>query len=289
MVISMFLWGLSWPAGKMLTRYCSAANFTVYRYTVVVFVLLLLLSLMRVSLRIKKKGIPLIIVSGVLLACYSYVFFKGLKNGSPGAGGVLVTTMNPLIAYAINIVLKKKLPSGNEALGLIMGIIAGCVLLRIWDTSLSLFDGGNLYFLLAAFTWSVMSKFTAQGAKHGASMGFSLWQYLVTFLCVLPFTNFTEMGAAIHISDSLFWLNLFFSSAIATSIATTIYFYTTTQLGAERASSFIFLVPFAAALSSWLFLGEKIMIHTAIGGLLGIAAVYMINKKKKQPAIQEIQ
>jgi drug/metabolite transporter (DMT)-like permease len=41
-------------------------------------------------------------------------------------------------------------------------------------------------------------------------------------------------------------------------------------------------VPLCAAISSWLLLGEQIKLHTAIGGLLGIAAVYMINKKSRK-------
>jgi drug/metabolite transporter (DMT)-like permease len=280
MVLSMFLWGLSWPSGKVLTNYCSAINFTVYRYFFVVATMLLLLPILGTRFRIHKKGIPAIIASGVLLAVYSYLFFMGIKKGSPGAGGVLVTTLNPIMAYAIGFGLKRSLPSRKEGLGLLLGLLAGLVLLKVWDNKV-LLGGGNLYFLLAAFTWAAMSKFTAQGAMHGSSMSFSLWQYLVTLLCLLPLTNFTEMQAAIHIPDPLFWLNLLFGSVIVTAMATTVYFYTTTRLGAERASSFIFLVPFAAAISSWAFLGEKILPHTIVGGLLGIAAVYIINRKKR--------
>lgn len=279
-VISMFLWGLSWPSGKVLTRYCSVINFSVYRYIIVVATMVLLLSLVGNSFRVKKAGVPAILTSGVLLAVYSFFFFKGLKSGSPGAGGVLVTTLNPIMAYAINIILQRKLPSRNEAIGLSLGVIAGCILLRLWDNTSALLDSGNLFFLLASLIWAVMSKFTAKGAMYSSSLGFSTWQYFITLLCLLPFTDFPEMRAAIHITDAKFWLNLVFSSAIVTAGATTMYFYTTTRLGAEKASSFIFLVPLAAAVSSWLLLGEQIHQHTAIGGVLGMAAVYMINKRK---------
>ncbi len=279
MVISMCLWGLSWPANKVLTHYCSPANFTVSRYIVVVITMLILLPSMGISIRVKKKGVPIFAISGALLALYSYFFFMGLKKGAPGAGGVLVTTLNPIIAYTINIFLKKRLPGKFESAGLVLGIIAGCVLLKLWDNTHTLFDSGNLFFLLAALTWAVMSKFTAMGSKYGSSPGFSLWQYIITMACLLPFTDFPELAATIHITDWQFWLNLIFSSAIVTAIATTVYFYATTSLGAEKASSFIFLVPVAAAVSSWLTLGEHIQLHTAIGGLLGIVAVYLINKK----------
>jgi len=282
-IFSMFLWGLSWPSGKILSRYCSVINFSVYRYILVVATMLVLLPLLGVGFRVKKAGIPVFMVSGVLLAGYSYFFFLGLKAGSPGAGGVLVTTLNPIMAYFIGIILKRKMPSRNETAGLALGIVAGIILLKIWDNSTALLDSGNLYFLLAAFTWAVMSKFTAKGAIYGSSMGFSLWQYLVTLACLLPFTNIAEMQTAIHIKESIFWLNLFFSAVIVTAIATTVYFLATTRLGSEKASSFIFLVPLAAAVSSWLLLGERILPHTAIGGVLGMAAVYMINKRRPAP------
>ncbi|MCF8449394.1 MAG: DMT family transporter [Taibaiella sp.] len=279
-VFSMFLWGLSWPSGKVLTGYCTVINFSVYRYILVVLTMVVLLLSLRISFRIRNKGIPALLISGVLLAAYSFFFFKGLKTGSAGAGGVLVTIMNPIMAYTIGLLLSKRLPSRNESIGLALGITAGCVLLKLWDNTAALLDSGNLYFLLAAFTWAVMSKFTAKGAQHGSSIGFSTWQYLITLLCLLPFTDFQEMNAAMSIKDKVFWLNLVFSSVIVTAGATTVYFYTTTRLGAEKASSFIFLVPLCAAISSWLLLGEHIMLHTMVGGVLGIAAVYIINKRK---------
>lgn len=276
----MLMWGLSWPSGKILANYSSSpTNFIVYRYIVVLTTLYLLLLFLRVPMKIKRQGIPLVIVSGLLLALYSWFFFMGLKTGFAGAGGVLVTTLNPIMAYSIGLVMSKKRPSGNETIGLMLGVIAGCVLLKIWNNTDALMATGNLYFLAAAFLWAAMSKFTSKAANYGSSMGFSLWQYIITFCCFLPFLDVAEMKATALTADAPFWINLFFSAAIVTALATTLYFYATTKLGAEKASSFIFIVPFAAALSSWLMLGETILIHTIIGGILGIAAVYIINKK----------
>lgn len=281
MVVSMCLWGLSWPSSKVLSRYCSVINFSVYRYIIVVLTMLALLPALGISARVKRSGIPVFIISGVLLAAYSYLFFMGLKKGTPGAGGVLVTTMNPLMAYIIGMILQKKLPARNELIGLCLGLVASCVLLKVWDSSRSLLEGGNVYFLLAALTWAVMSKFTQKGAKYGSSMGFSMAQYIVTLLCMLPLMDVGELRAALHITDWVFWTNLFFSSAIVTALATTVYFFTTTKIGAERASSFMFIVPLVAAISSWVFLGEVIHVHTAVGGVLGISAVYVMNRKKR--------
>lgn len=285
-VASMALWGLSWPSGKVLTHYCAPVNLAILRYIIVILTLFPFLAAIKTSFRVRTKSIAAIIASGALLAIYTWLFFQGLKFGAPGAGGVLVTTLNPVVAYAIGIVLSRRLPSPNESAGLISGLVAGVVLLKVWENAGAVLDPGNLYFLLAAITWAVMSKFTSQGALSGSALGFSLWQYVVTLACLLPLLNIHDLAQVLKIKDAIFWGNLIFSSAIVTTLATTVYFYSTTRLGAEKASSYIFMVPLAAALSACFLLGEKIQPHTAIGGALGILAVYLINRRKDVTPMQ---
>lgn len=200
----------------------------------------------------------------------------------PGAGGVLVTTLNPIMAYAIGLGIKRQLPSRNEGLGLFIGLVAGCILLKIWSSGESLFSSGNIYFLSASFTWAVLSKFTAKGSRFGASMTFSLWMYLLCTFCMFLLTDKPALLTTLQNANSLFWWNLFFSAFVTTSLATTFYFYATSKIGAEKASSFIFLVPASAAFSSWLFLHEHLQWNTVVGGALGVAAVYMINRSTKK-------
>ena len=278
-IISMFIWGLSWPSGKILINYLSPVNFVICRYLLVVSTLFPILAVLKVPLKGNKQGVPYILSSGILLAFYSFLFYNGLKHGLAGAGGVLVTTLNPIMAYSIGIALTRRWPSRNETTGLLLGLLAGCILLKVWSQTGGLLDSGNLFFLAAAFTWAVMSKITSKASSFGSSLSFTLWQYFITLLCILPFLNVHEFLSIFSISDKVFWLNLFFSSAIVTTLATTVYFYATAKLGPEKASSFIFLVPFAAETSSWLFLKESILINTVIGGIIGIAAVYLINRK----------
>jgi drug/metabolite transporter (DMT)-like permease len=79
----------------------------------------------------------------------------------------------------------------------------------------------------------------------------------------------------------MFWGNMLFNGIVNTGIATTFFFYATSKIGAEKTSSFIYIVPFAAAISSYIAIGEIIQWNTIVGGLLGIVAVWVINKKIK--------
>lgn len=282
MIISMFLWGLSWPSAKVITEYASPINLVVYRYLIVAITLLPILYFLKIKVLINFKSIPAVFVSSLLLSFYSVFMFKGLELGFSGAGGVMVTTLNPIMAYFLALIFTKKIPSLREGLGLFLGLVAGCILLKCWENLDAMLMGGNLYLLLSAFLWALMSRITAHSSKYGSSFSFSFWMYITTFLCLIPLMDFSEINVTITKFDAKFWANLFFGGAIVTSLATSVYFFATSKLGSEKASSFIFLVPFSAALSSWLLLGEKIEFHTIIGGVLGICAVYLINKKERE-------
>ncbi len=279
LVVSMFTWGLSWPSGKILSAYGSASAIAFLRFIITFFGLLPLLLILKQPLNLKKEGYLTLISAGVCMSVYSFLFFNGLKYGKPGAGGVMVTTLNPVFSYFLGIILHRKWPTTNQAVGLVLGIIAGVVLLNIWDSSSNLFSPGNTFFIFASITWAILSKFTSNSGKYGSSISFSLWMYLICSILLVSYAGITEINLVLHKSDAVFWLNMLFSAIITTSFATSFYFYSTSELGAEVASSFIFLVPISAALSSMFFLNESIAWNTIIGGSLGAIAVYTINKK----------
>jgi drug/metabolite transporter (DMT)-like permease len=280
MILSMTCWGFSWTSGKILTAYGDPLTISFLRFVLTFLSLLVLLPLMKEKMVIGTKGIRDLLISSALISVYTFLFFKGVSVGKAGAGGVLVTVLNPILVYAMTLVLAARRPSRNEAVGLFLGLAAGVVLLKLITEADEIFNAGNIYFLLAACSWAVLSRFTAKAGRYGSSLAFSLWMYGISTCVMFLFAGFESTAVTLRKSDIMFWGNLFFSATITTSLATTFYFVATSRIGASKASSFIFLVPFSAALGSWIFLGEVIEMHTIVGGLLGIAAVYILNKKE---------
>lgn len=279
MIVSMVLWGVSWPSSGVLSAFGSPIELGIFRYLLVILSLLVLLIILKIPIKIARRGIPFVLISAALMAMYNYAFLRGLHDGNAGAGGILVTTMNPIMAYILGMFIDWKRPNVNETIGISLGIIAGLTMLEIWSNINILDNPWNGLFLLSAFLWSVMSKFTSKAGRYGSSFAFSWWMYVATLLFLLPFMDVSEVVRLVQITEWTFWGNLLFGSVIVTTLATTIYFFATAKIGAEKASSFIFTVPFTAALSAWAILGEKIEIHTIVGGVMGIGAVYMINRK----------
>jgi drug/metabolite transporter (DMT)-like permease len=279
LIISMVFWGLSWPSNKILKSFGDPFVLGFLRYALVIVSMIPLLLIMKVNFRIGKLGILFVVISGLLMSVYNYTFLQGLEKGNPGAGGILVTTLNPIMAYSLGIVLAWRKPKKNEAIGIILGAIAGIVLLQLWKNLNILSDLGNALFLASALIWSIMSKFSSRSKEFGNPLAFTWWMYVVTIIAIAPFVDFNSVNNLVHSTEIQFWGNLLFGSVIVTSFATTMYFYATSQIGAERASSFIFTVPLCAGLSSFFILGEELHWYTILGGLLGIAAVYVLNRK----------
>lgn len=281
MLLSMFCWGMSWASGKVLSGYGDALSIGMLRFSVTFISLLILLLLFKQKLTISKAGLIDLLMASLFIATYTWLFFKGLFAGKAGAGGVLVTTLNPIISFGIMLLYARRMPTKVEAIGLSIGIGAGVVLLQLWSKWENIFNAGNIYFVLATFAWAILSLFTARSSRYGSPMAFSLWMYGLCSFALFMFTNQTENQNILINADRYFWGNLFFSSVITTALATTFFFIATSKLGASKASSFIFLVPFSAALGSWIFLNEIPQWYTIAGGGLGIIAVYILNKKPK--------
>jgi drug/metabolite transporter (DMT)-like permease len=279
MILSMTCWGFSWTSGKVLASYAHPLSISFLRFGITFISLVFILRLFKQSYAVKRGGIGDLLIASTLISIYTYLFFQGVAIGKAGAGGVLVTVLNPIISYAITLAVNRRKPSRFESLGLIMGAIAGIVLLQLFTHPESLFAAGNIYFLLASISWAVLSFFTARAQRYGSSMGFSFWMYGISSLLLFVVADKEATWVAIQQADKLFWANLFFSGTITTALATTFFFFATARVGASKASSFIFMVPFSAALGSWLFLNEVPQWHTIVGGGLGVVAVYILNKR----------
>ena len=62
------------------------------------------------------------------------------------------------------------------------------------------------------------------------------------------------------------------------SFGTSIYMYSTPILGPSKASIFIFSVPLFAMGTAYIFLNEAFTINIILGGLLGLVAIYIVNR-----------
>jgi drug/metabolite transporter (DMT)-like permease len=279
MILSMTCWGLSWTSSKVIASYGSPMTLAFLRFCFTFLSMIIILAILKQPFTINRKGLRDLFAAAITISLYTTLFFKGITTGKAGAGGVLVTVLNPIMSYAIMLIMERRRPTRNETIGLSLGGLAGIVLLKLPFEASTIFSAGNIYFLIASFFWAVLSVFTSKASRYGSTITFSTWMYGICIVLLFIFTGLEGPADTVAKADGIFWFNFFVVAILATSLATTFYFIATSRLGASQASSYIFLVPFSAALGAWIFLKEVPQWHTVVGGMLGIAAVYILNRK----------
>ncbi len=280
LIISMLIWGMTWPTAKIVTGYTDEYTLLFWRFALSTIGLIPIMFYLKQPFKFSLKALKYIALGTIFVTAYNFFFFLALKHGLAGLGGVLVTTLNPIITFFLASIFAQKKPNVNQVFGLILGLIGGVFIMRLWEFDPKMLThGGSTLFLIAAFLWSFLT-FSSAGAKNYVPvLTFSFYVYLFTTCISFLVADKSAIYASLSF-DWYFWANLIFLSIIATSIATTIYFKASTILGSALASSFIFLVPVMAVIGSYFMLGEVPKLTTIIGGLLCIIAVGMINKTK---------
>jgi drug/metabolite transporter (DMT)-like permease len=207
------------------------------------------------------------------------MYFKGTQIGQAGLGGVITTSLNPVITTILVVLLFKHTIHQKEIVGILMGISGGLILIKIWSVNIyQLFSSGNIYFVFGAVLWAIVTLLTQKAKSDMNVVTFSFWMYSISIVIAYPFAAEYSI-LSVFSFDWIFWINFLSLSIGSLAFATSIYFLAAMELGSQKASSFTFMVPAAAMIFAMIILGEKLELTTLIGGGMAISAVYLINRK----------
>jgi len=276
MILAMTFWGANWTSAKLLGSTMPADILIFYRFLFSAVLFLPLLLFKKISLKVPVSLWGILGVCVVLMGVYQWLFFKGVLVGFAGAGGVLVTTLNPILTFVFVSVLTRKKLSIREWMGLSLGLISGFFFLHLWNFSLDQFlHSGTVYFVCAAVCWSTLSVLSTRIKLHPMAYNFYLFSLILPFMLLnLPGS---QLGLILNQGPS-FWLNMTNMVLFGTVFATTLYFHVNQTLGSKVAASFILLVPLSTALVAYLVLHEVITWTTLVGGTLALSGLIVLNR-----------
>ena len=280
MVFAMITWGYSWVGAKILGPYGHVSTKIFLRFFFASIALIPILLKYHIPFRIDKKGFIFILWNSISLCSYNYFYFKSTHMGLAGVGGVLVTTLNPILtSLFVFSFLDRSSAKLKEFVGLIMGLTGGGIIMRLWEMDIALMiSSGNIFYILASCSWVSVTIASQKSKTHIHFLTYSFWSFLSASLFSLSFCEIESISQTINY-DSIYWLNIFLLSIVVMSFANTMYFFASSKIGAVKASSYIFVVPLTAIIFSKIILNEQVLYTTVLGGVLSVVAVYLINKK----------
>ena len=238
-----------------------------------------ILYFLKKPINLNRSNLKYIAGSSVLNIAFMVSSFYGIKYGLAGSGGVIITTMSPVMTFLLVAILFKSKLHKMQYLGLSIGVVGGAVMLQINDISLFL-NGSNIYFLLCALIWAGVTLLSQHSHKHIHPVHYSFLISLAATIATFIYAHNSQL-LSVFSQDSRFWMALIYLAVLGQSVATTIFFIASGKLGSEQTSSYMFLVPLFALFCAWFVLGEPIESHILLGGAISTFAILLINKKYK--------
>tara|TARA_B100000929_G_scaffold290043_1_gene282365 strand:- start:7644 stop:8543 length:900 start_codon:yes stop_codon:yes gene_type:complete len=280
MLLIPLVWALSGVSAKYLSFYISEDEIVVYRFFLSALSTLPLLLWMKIPMKISPKNFVICILLAFFLIGNYRTYFMGMQRGAVGLGAALVTVLIPIFVYIMMIFSKKSKPILKDWLALAMGVAGVALMLDLEQLNLErLVTGGNIYFVLAALTYAMFTV-AASYMRSIHVLTINFYVCLIGFLIDWNLSYDSNHLFTLGGMDYIFWINILFVSVIAGTAITAVYYTGLRIIGSKKSSAFSILTPFFAIALGAIFFGEMITINNAIGIVMAVMALFVLNDLK---------
>lgn len=279
LLLATIFWGASFTAGKVAVKYLPVFTVAFYRFFISSIILIVILK--RLHINVNTKTFLKCLIGGITgVFLYNYFFLKGLQLTDASKASIIVASNPVITALITNIFFNEKLKLKNY-LGITLSFL-GVVFIISKGDILALFNNslnhGDILIVFAAFSWSAYTIFGKAVLNKISAIESTTYSIIWGTIFLLPF----YINDILH-SDMVINNQVIVSLAVL-SIFTTVlgflWFYDgIKEIGATKASTFIFLVPVFGTIFGIILLGEHLSISMILGGFLTLLGVYLTNKK----------
>jgi drug/metabolite transporter (DMT)-like permease len=278
LLICMVCFGGTWPAGKVAAAHVDPAVVALLRFASAAALLWLWarLSGRRVR-RPSRRDLPLLVLLGfTVVFAYNLCFLYGLRHAPATDGSVLVPGLIPAMTTLLAWPVLGERPARRALIGLAIAF-AGVVIVA--DPTGSVGSQrlvGDALFVGASLSWAAYTLSGREATRRFGSVSANVFATAVGALLLLPVTlagkGWTSLGSA----SAGAWAGIAYLALAGTVLAFVLFYEGVRLLGASAASSFALLVPIFGVLSSVLVLGERLRPALALGGVIVLAGLWLV-------------
>lgn len=280
-VIAGLLWGSSGIFFNLLKPYgFSPLQMTSVRGVVSALAVLIYVLLFRRDLfRVKKSEIVLFFFSGICVFATAALYYAAIEQSSVSTAVILMYTA-PVFVMAYSVAFLGEKLSRSKLFSVVM-MLLGCALVSgivggmrfsFWGILLGLGSG------LSYSAYNVLTKI--EMIHHSSSLSATLYSFLTMGIVSLFFAQPAQLIETVKINPPLI-LTLMLGIGLCTCV-TPYFLYTLAlrDLPAGTASALGIIEPMSATVFSILFFGEQLSLASAVGILLVLGAVFLLNRSE---------
>ncbi len=293
MLTVSLLWGVAWPVGRVLATDLLELPFTVMflRYTFAVPILFAWMWIKEGNVVPKvEDSKALIIMAFTSVFLYQVGYMYGMQK-TAASDASLVIGFNPIfVAILSALVLSHKLTSKSLAgIGLsFSGILL--IFLASPNVEIPIEERliGNSLIMFGAFTYAiyviVMRQYILNSGQL-SSLALIAWVSLIGWIFFVPFVLSESPWARSWSSDELLLIG--YLGILSTALSYVFFAIGVEVIGANRASSFVNVVPIFGILSSWLWINEELGWIQLVSFVLIYFGVRMVNTQPPEGMLEK--
>ncbi|MEC3607252.1 DMT family transporter [Bacillus glycinifermentans] len=275
------IWGGMYVVVKVVVAVIPPLELVWMRYAVAIIALLIIGFVKKLSWRIRRHDILLIITIGIIGNTISIVTQEIGTSLSSAQMGAIITSSTPafMVIFA-RLLLKERL---NLQKGISVALATIGVLLIVGNGQIDMSNQlGGLSLLIAALTWALMSVLLKRVPSDYSPIVVTTYSILVAIIILTPFVwvNADEIHFS-QLTHPTIWGGLLYLGIISTACAFILWNRGLQLLNASSGGLFFFFQPLVGTLLGWILLGESLGGTFWIGSILILIGVLLVIREKK--------
>jgi len=290
-----FFWGLAWPVGRILATDLLNYPFSVMflRYVFAVPVLFGWLWFKEGNvIPLKRDYSYLLLLSFTSVFLYQVGYMYGMQK-TAASDASLIIGFNPVSVSILSVFILSHNLTRSGVLGIFLSFI-GVLLIFLASPNLDIefYDRivGNAYIMFGAFAYAIyvvsMRRYVLLTQhKPLSSLATISWASLVGCILFVPFVILEAPWERIwNIQE---WLLIAYLGVLSTALCYVFFAMGIETIGANKAASFINVVPIFGILSSWIWIGENLGFVQIISFVLIYYGVKLVNQQPSEELPRE--
>ena len=283
-----FFWGTTWLAAKEGVSKMPALQMAGMRQCIAGALFLVFFMAKKHPLPKRKQWLSILILSVLNFMLSNGLSTWGIKYISSGLASI-ISAIFPLWLVIITTLRGRSLPP-KAMLGLLLGFGGVCIIFyeHLKDLLNPDFRFGLLLSLVATVSWAFGTLYTKQQAVNFNPYYSLAFQMLISGITLLLITHATGNEIKITAIPASSWWAMGYLVLIGSVFTFVAYVYSLQHLSAALASVYAYINPIVAVLLGALLLNERLSLLIAIGGIITISGVYLVNISFKKKIILNV-
>ena len=283
LAIIILIWGTNFVIARLLSGIdpirVSGILFAFFRYFLGALTMIIVMVVQQRKIREIKEGISPHLRMLLLSALFSAIFVIAIHTSVefiPSGTSSIIVNLSPIVVLIFGVLFLSESLTARKIVGFLLGFSAGLVFLWATISSSSGLEWGILLAIIGMFAWGgyTVTLHYLKGADPYIVMTI---KHVTSTLMIIPFILLLVVNGVglILVWDLWTVLGFVFAGVLASGLAYILYFTAIEILGAPRASSFLFLIPFVSVAGDFV-LGEPPHIVSLLAGFIAILGVALV-------------